>query len=156
MQIAARRLVTMQESHSPNIQTIRDYCLQGLLGELLALTEIREDVNVERIRVFIRDRLKDKICLDDLADVAGLSRYHFAHSYKKMTGRSPMSDVRLLRMNAARKLAINSDLPLKAIADEVGMANAPHLANMFQRTFNMTISQMRAGRVIGCKGNTGG
>jgi AraC-like DNA-binding protein len=151
LQVSARRLVTMQESFSTTIQTIRDYCLHGLLAELMSLAEIREDVSVERIRQYVLQNLKSKIRLDDLATVSGMSRYHFAHAYKALTGRSPMFDVRMMRMQAARNLVINSDLPLKAIADDVGMANAPHLATLFHRTYDMTISQMRAGRVIGCK-----
>ncbi|MHC4885576.1 MAG: hypothetical protein ACYTGH_10875, partial [Planctomycetota bacterium] len=85
----ARRLIRMQETDSPRIQTIRNYCLQGLLAELLGIWDFCEDVMVERVRLFIREKLATRIRLDDLAKVAGLSKYHFAHTYRKLTGRAP-------------------------------------------------------------------
>jgi transcriptional regulator GlxA family with amidase domain len=75
--------------------------------------------------------------LDDLARKAGMSKYHFVRLYKKLSGRTPMNDVRMIRVEAARDLIITTDLPLKTIATRVGLGNEYYLCRVFRQAFKV-------------------
>ena len=62
-----------------------------------------------------------------------MSRYHFIRQYKAVSGRTPMEDVRLLRIEAAKRLIITTDMPLSAVAQKVGISDEYHLSKMFKK-----------------------
>lgn len=117
--------------------------LSAVLAEYLRLAAYRSHDIVERVRAHARAHLAESLSLEDLAAHAGLSKYHFARRYKELTGRSPMADVRRIRLEAARNLLLSSDLPLKAIAPRVGLANEYHLSRLLRKCFGAGARQMR-------------
>ena len=86
-----------------------------------------------RIRTYIRNHLDRRMTLDDLAKEADMSKYHFARTFKEITGQTPMGLVNQMRVEAVQELLLQTDLPLEAIAIEVGLADASHLSHMFRR-----------------------
>jgi AraC-like DNA-binding protein len=86
-----------------------------------------------RTRAFVRANLQRRLTLDDLAAVAGLSKYHFARRLKQITGHAPMRLVNQIRAEVAHHLLLQTRLPLDAIAAEVGLADASHLSHLFRR-----------------------
>jgi AraC-like DNA-binding protein len=78
--------------------------------------------------------------LDDLAQVAGLSKYHFLRQFSQIVGMTPGSYMRTLRLcHAARKLR-TSDMPILDIALSVGFADHPSFSRAFARHMGMTPS----------------
>ena len=72
-----------------------------------------------------------------LACQACVSKYHFLRTYKVLTGRTPMEDVRIIRANAARTLILSTALPLKDIAPRTGLGNEYAMSRIFRHYFNM-------------------
>jgi AraC-like DNA-binding protein len=101
------------------------------------------DALVHTIRSFIRQHLATPINLDALARLADMSKFHFLRHYTRLTGRSPMEDVRALRMEHARDLLLHSDLPLKQIAPRCGVGSEFALSRAFKRHFGFPPSQLR-------------
>lgn len=81
------------------------------------------------------------VSLDQLADVAGLSKYHFLRQFSQVVGMTPGAYLRTLRLcHAARKLRTTS-LPILDIALSVGFADHPSFSRAFARHMGMTPSE---------------
>jgi len=129
--------------HAPLADRLRNSFLAALVAEYLRLSIARHDIFVEHIRAFIREHLGDKLTLDDLASHAHMSRYHFLRRYRQLTGRTPMDEVRSMRLDYARDLLLTTYLPIKTIAVRAGLGDPYHLSKLFRRHFNLRPSELR-------------
>jgi AraC-like DNA-binding protein len=101
---------------------------------------------VQKVRDYIRHHLQNPLTLTELAQEAGLSRFHFVREYQKLTGRTPMADARFIRADFARELILTTNLPLKEIAPAAGLGNEYSLSRVFRRLFKMPPGEFRRNR----------
>jgi AraC-like DNA-binding protein len=73
--------------------------------------------------------------LEQLADLAGMSRAAFANHFKKAFGRPPMDVLREVRLRRAAHLLARTDLPVKVVASQVGFGSRSHFSRAF-RTYS--------------------
>jgi AraC family transcriptional regulator len=90
-----------------------------------------------RVREYIEHHLGDAIGLEELARVAGVSRFHFARQFRARTGESPMSYVLRTRIERAKTLLRDSRTRIIDIAAELGFADQSHFARTFRRLVGM-------------------
>jgi len=145
---AASWLYDERESSSAAAGAFREGVLRAILAEFMLRAASRAHALVERVRAHAADRLRERLGLDELARCAGLSKYHFVRRYKALTGLTPVEDLRRMRLEAARGLLVTTDLPLKAIAPQVGLGDEYHLSRLFRRQFGICARELRrrAGR----------
>lgn len=117
--------------------------LHAILTEYDRLATHHDDPLVTSIRTHIRQHLADHITLTNLAQHVGLSKFHFVRRYQKLTGRTPMADARLLRLQTARDLLLTTALPLKEIAPRVGLGDVYRLCRLFRQHFQTTPGALR-------------
>ncbi len=117
--------------------------LHAILAELKRLSCHEPNIMVDQVRAFIRENLRNDFTLDDLIAVSGLSRSYFARQYRAITGRSPMEDARLMRVEEARRLIITSPLTLSEIAPMVGIANEFHLSRLLKTVLGVSVRDLR-------------
>lgn len=86
-----------------------------------------------RVVEFIEARLDGEIHLADLARIAGLSLFHFARVFKLATGETPYHFVGSRRLDRARSMLLNSDLPLAQLALACGFASQSHFTAAFTK-----------------------
>ena len=91
----------------------------------------------------MRARLSDDISLDELADEARLSPYHFARMFKQSVGVPPRVYLTRLRMEKACELLEHTDLAIRDIALEVGYASNQVLARVFLKQMRISPSDYR-------------
>lgn len=106
---------------------------QALLGQFISLWKCKEEDFVGTIRRHAREHIKEEIALDHLAEVSGMSKFHFVRRYRKLTGRTPMADVRMIRLEYARELVLTTSLPLKIIAEKAGIGDQYQMSKLFRR-----------------------
>jgi AraC-like DNA-binding protein len=99
---------------------------------------------VTTVRSYIIDHINEGLDVQRLATQACMSRYHFIRQYRLLSGATPMADVRRMRAEEAANLLATTNLPLKAIAPMVGMANEFHLARMLKRCLGFGARHLRA------------
>lgn len=87
---------------------------------------------VARVREYVEVHLAEDLRLQELADVAHLSPYHFARCFRAATGRSPHQYVIDRRVEAARRALAARAVPIAALARAVGFAGAGHLSRHFR------------------------
>lgn len=89
------------------------------------------------------------LTVDDLADVACLSRFHFHRVFRVMTGETVGQTVRRLRLTRAAIFLVTEDWPLAQIAQAVGFSDRTTFSRAFEKLHGMSPSDFRKrGRVI--------
>ncbi|TAU83240.1 helix-turn-helix domain-containing protein [Rhizobium leguminosarum] len=99
-----------------------------------------------RVRRYAEARLDQRISLEELADVAGFSRAHFAATFKAATSMSAHEFLLRMRIQAAARLLIGTDLALVEIALQTGFQNQPHFTTVFKKINALTPRKWRESR----------
>ena len=84
-----------------------------------------------RVKELMQSRLSCKLSLQLLASECGLSIRHFTRAFTLSIGMSPRRYLLKLRIEKARQLLMNLDLPLHEIAMSCGFADQSHFTRAF-------------------------
>jgi len=118
--------------------------LLGLIvHELSNAPRSTENQVILRVQHHVQQHLAERLNLEELAEVAGMSRFHFARVFAAATGTSPMLYVRESRVRAARTLLQTTPLPLRTIAGMVGFGDQPQLSRVFLQVVGQTPGEFR-------------
>lgn len=82
---------------------------------------------------YIKHHACDGISANDVAKHVKLPRHLLERRYRRTVGRSPHVDIRLTQISRAKQLLVESDVPLKLIAQAVGLAHTEYLSVLFRR-----------------------
>ena len=93
---------------------------------------------LRRVTSFVHERIGSPITLDDLANVAGVSRFHFHRQFRKSMGVTPHDYVLRARIERAKALLTGSDLTIGEVSGAVGFADQSHFSNIFRKLTAMT------------------
>jgi AraC family transcriptional regulator len=97
---------------------------------------------------FILAHLNEDLSLEVLAQQVGFSSYHFARLFREATGETPHQFVQRQRIERAKQLLRETDVPLAHVALESGFANQSHLTRVLKRYLNLTPRVYRHNRTI--------
>jgi AraC-like DNA-binding protein len=93
---------------------------------------------------YIQAHLEQKLSLTALAAVVHLSPDHFARLFKHATGRTPHQYVLWCRIERAKQLLAETDVPLSAIGLQVGCTDQSSFTALFRKHVIMTPKAYRA------------
>jgi AraC-like DNA-binding protein len=116
-----------------------------LLGEALRLSHSRpahqpsacEEKRVGAALRRLEDGYDQPLTLDELADAAGFSRFHFVRVFRAVTGESPHQRLIGLRLRAAADRLLDTAAPVTEIAFAVGFNDLSHFNATFRRAFGL-------------------
>ena len=103
-------------------------------------------VKHKRVTDFVEANLDQAIGLDDLANVAGLSVFHFSRTFKLATGESPYHFLGSRRLARAQQLLSESDVPLAELALACGFASQSHFTAAFTKSIGTSPGRYRRER----------
>ncbi|NDZ18522.1 AraC family transcriptional regulator [Variovorax sp. WS11] len=103
-----------------------------------------ERSSVRAVQDHVLANLKDDLSVPALASRAGMSERTFARIFRSETGTTPAEFVENARIDAARRLAEESDLPAKRLADAVGYANVDGFRRAFGRRLGVSLVEYRS------------
>jgi AraC-like DNA-binding protein len=98
---------------------------------------------LQRIREYIEAHLTENIELETLADIAGLSKWHFARAFKQSVGTPPHCYLTQRRLERAQELLAETDLSLAQIALQSGFSDQSHFSRRFRIFFGATPRSFR-------------
>jgi AraC-like DNA-binding protein len=96
--------------------------------------------NLSRAIVAMHDRPDRHLRLEGLAEVAGMSRTHFANTFRDVVGVTPGEYLSSWRLTLAR-VEIANGTSLKAIVDKVGFSSSAALSRAFKRKYGVSPRQ---------------
>lgn len=92
---------------------------------------------------FIRQFACQGITAEDVAKHVGVSRHVLERKFRHLLGRSAHAEIRQIQVARIKQLLIETDLPLKNIADLVGITHTEYVNVMFSRHVGMTPGMYR-------------
>jgi AraC-like DNA-binding protein len=101
------------------------------------------EVCVARARELLEDRLADPLNLGELADAAGLSRFHLIRLFRRQFGVTPFVYQRNRRVERARATLRAGGSIADAVAS-AGFADQSHLGRTFRAVMGSTPGQYRS------------
>jgi AraC family transcriptional regulator len=93
---------------------------------------------LRRVLDFIHAQPAGSIRLKQLAEIAGVSRFHFARMFRRSTGDSPIAYLERARISHAQELIRSGHYKLAEIAARVGFADQAHFTRRFRRAVGCT------------------
>jgi AraC-like DNA-binding protein len=98
---------------------------------------------LQRIREYIEGHLAENIELETLADIAGLSKWHFARAFKQTVGTPPHFHLIQRRLERAQELLSETNLSLGQIALRSGFSDQSHFSRRFRMFLGVTPRSFR-------------
>jgi transcriptional regulator GlxA family with amidase domain len=96
------------------------------------------DTRFADLHAWILDHLASDLSVATLAEQVGMSERSFVRHYRSHTGNTPARAIEQLRVEAARRLLGDSELPIKRIADRCGFGTEETLRRSFLRAVAVT------------------
>lgn len=93
---------------------------------------------LEETRQFVLENLSDPIDVQTLADLKSMSRSHYSHHFKSVTGLSPARFITETRLQEVTRRLVRGRDTLKTIAADCGFADANHLCKVFRRHYHIS------------------
>ena len=106
---------------------------------LLAIT----DPDVLTAVRFIRDNVHKHVTVGQLLRLVPVNRRFLERRFKQHLGRSPLQEIRRVRIEKAKELLAGTDLAMPAVAKRSGFSNPERLANVFHEIVGTTPTQYR-------------
>ena len=100
--------------------------------------ESKMQTPMDTVCFYIKKHFAEEIRLDDIAAVVHLNKSYLVRQFKKIYGLSPISYLMTIRMDYAKKLLAESDLPIKTIAAYCGYKDPSFFNAYFKKTFSVT------------------
>jgi AraC family transcriptional regulator len=143
-------LLDEAKAESPSGRLYADSIIQTLTLHLLknyttAKNAIREAIHgglsgyrLRRVKEFIHANLEEDLSLAEIAGVADLSQFHFARAFRKSTGMTPQQYLMQQRIESAKTLLTQADLPLVEVSLRTGFKNQSHFTALFRKFTSFT------------------
>ena len=112
------------------------------LTDSLSRSEGRPPGALSRVMERLADQYASSPSLDELAALAGTSRYSLVRQFGRCYGLPPMAWLQQLRLERARA-AIANGSPLAEVAMACGFSDQSHLTRLFTRQFGHTPGVLR-------------
>jgi LacI family transcriptional regulator len=110
----------------------------GVITRQSTSTLAIHDPALARAVSFIRERAVGPLGVADVARHAGLSRCVLERRFRETFQRSPGEEIRRVRIERAKQLLIDTDLPIPDVAEMSGFGSNAYFTDCFQRTMQLT------------------
>lgn len=101
------------------------------------------DPDVAEALLFIHDHAGQSIGVDDVVKHVKMSRRTLEIRFRDVVGRSPYHELQRVRVERARRLLMETDLPIPRVASAAGFSSNAYLSQVFQKWVGKTPSQFR-------------
>lgn len=97
-------------------------------------------VEIHRTIQHIQTHAGDKLTVENLAAIAGISPSHFSRLFRRETGRTPLAFLNRVRLEQARKLLRAGERSIGTVALTCGFATPSHFCAAFRRAYGQSPS----------------
>ena len=94
---------------------------------------------IVQAKLFIDSNYADNIDLDNIADEAYFSKFHFIRLFKKIYGKTPHQYLTVVRIEKSMQL-LRTDIPVSEVCYSVGFQSLSSFSGLFKRIVGLTPS----------------
>lgn len=98
---------------------------------------------IQLTRQYMLEHVDETITVDQLAKKCHLSKYYYVRRFKSLSGMTPISYLRRLRMEKAFNLLVYTNDSIGSISEQVGYKNQFYFSECFKQYSSYTPSQYR-------------
>ena len=91
----------------------------------------------------IRDRYAEKIGIDELSELCGLSKHYFCHLFKEVTGQPAMAYLNDYRVKVADTLLSNTEKSISDIAEICGFESTNYFCRRYKNFYGISPGKRR-------------
>jgi AraC family transcriptional regulator len=142
-QTATSRMVAEMSSLMLATRLIQNYVDRNLIDRITGASRSLDHARMRRVLDYIDQNLEEEFTINDLAQVAHLSEFHFARMFANTIGMPPQRYVSQRRLESAKKMIGAGRLPLSEIAFRSGFSSQASFTRAFRRATNMTPGEFR-------------
>ena len=102
-----------------------------------------DDPTIAAVLAMIHERAHAGLTVEDIVRSLGRSRSTLEARFQAVMGRSMSTELRRFRLERARRLVVETDLPLKQVAARVGFNSVQHMTTLFSRLLGQTPAKLR-------------
>lgn len=102
-----------------------------------------DDPEVAAALRFLQDRAGLPIRVQDVVNHLQISRRALEIRFHRAVGRTLHAELQRLRLERAKRLLLETELPVPKVAESAGYHNASYLAQVFRQTLGITPAQFR-------------
>ena len=106
-------------------------------------TAIDYQRRMNRVTQYLFNHLDDDVRIDDLAEVAHLSPYHWHRIYTAMQGETVANTIKRLRLGRAADQLANTDNAIKSIAEQAQYSSVESFGRSFKEVYLKTPAAYR-------------
>lgn len=119
----------------------------GVVARGSTRTLALDDPILSKVISAINESISQPLAIDDLAKAVEISRASLERRFRRFLDRTPLQEIRRVRIARARQLLKATDLPLKAIAEQCGYPAPSRLIEAFLAETGLTPNAFRAGSI---------
>ena len=102
-----------------------------------------QEEQLQNLLAYIHEHLDGDLDNAELAARCHLHPNHFIRYFRGCTGQTPARYVAERRMEAAKRLLEETDLPVSEIMERVGLSESGHFARLFRKQYALTPTEYR-------------
>lgn len=145
-----RELASAEPSPALLLDSLLDTFILALLQRCSNLAEVSarppcamSPRRLKRVLDCMEANLAEPITLDDLAEVSGMSRYHFCRVFRRETGLPPYAYLLERRVELAKRLLSETGVALPEVMARTGFSSKTRFSTNFRRATGRSPAQYR-------------
>lgn len=134
-----RRLLALR--HEPLIMPAllqgASLCQQILTSLALDVSKPRnhkQELDIQAVDQLMREHWNSRLSLQEMAEAARLSKFHFASKFKRITGQTPVQRFTQIKMQKACELLDRDEQSVNAIAEQLGYEDPQYFSRVFKKS----------------------
>ena len=98
---------------------------------------------MKRVLEHIHSHISDSVDVEQLADVACVTKPYFIKLFKREFGFSPVQYINRKKVERAQLLLFTSDMPVKEVAYSLGFSDHSYFIRLFRKSAGITPQEYR-------------
>ncbi len=106
-----------------------------------------EEDDIKKAITFILNNVNRDLTVKEVADHVHRSPEYFTKVFKKETGQNIKTYITQVKLDVAKDMLSNPNIPISLISCEIGYTNFSHFTQMFKKYENMTPTEYRKAKL---------
>ena len=108
-----------------------------------SLEDSVKDDPLSRVMTYMQHHMAENITVEELADLIYVSKSYLSRHFKQETGMSLIEYLRLVRINAAKRLLVSTDTTIEEISSIIGYNSSKYFSRAFKTCTGMAPSDFK-------------